>query len=96
MIGAICGGTSGLPLLKEAPKKYDEAYRALVPFDFKWRAKLGKVECNCMHVIESFEPWYGFTIYHSYECAIRAHLKQWPQMENFFWDRNPRVIAMSD
>lgn len=83
--------------MKEGEKPtYEESYTNLIPFNFKWRAKLGKVTCDCKEVREDFAPYYGFTWYHGDECAIRAHLKKYPQMENFFPDSDPRVIGMSD
>ncbi len=82
---------------KRKPKNWIEnGYTIRVPFDFQWRATLGKVTCDCTEVIERFEPYYGFTFFHSENCAIRKHLEKYPQMENLLWDRDPRVIAMSD
>ena len=94
----ICGGTRHLPLLRGRPKNLgiDDSYKAIVPFDFKWRAKLGKVVCDCKEMVESFQPWYGFTFFHSDECAIVKHIERYPQMQNFFWDRDPKVIAQSE
>ncbi len=92
----ICGG-GRLPLVKKRPKDFmDSGYRMVVPYKFKWRESLGRVECDCKKMIEYFEPWYGYTFYHSEECAMMKHLKRYPQMENFMWDRDPRVIAQSE
>lgn len=83
-------------MLAERPKNYDEAFQTMVPYPFKWRTKLGKVECDCVTVREKYEPWYGFTIYHNDECATLKHLRKYPQMENFMWDRDPHVLAHSE
>jgi hypothetical protein len=42
---------------------------------FKWRAKLGKVECTCTEYVEAYQPYYGFNCYHSNECAIMQHYR---------------------
>lgn len=55
-----------------------------------------KEECDCKEMIESFQPWYGFTFYHSDDCAIVKHIERYPQMQSFFWDRDPKVIAQSE
>lgn len=83
---------------KGRPKRnpYDKEYKAIVPFDFKWRAKLGRVTCDCKEVLECYQPYYGFTFYHSDECAIAKHLKKYPQMLNFFWESDPMCIAQSE
>jgi hypothetical protein len=80
---------------KGRPKNnFDEEYKAIVPFEFKWRAKLGKVECDCTEVLECYQPYYGFSFYHLDECAIMKHYKKYPQMANFIG--SPRLIAQSE
>lgn len=71
----------------------DHDYKALLPYPFKWRSKLGKVECDCKEVIEAYQPYYGFTYYHEQACATMKHLFRYPQMENFMPEYDPRVIA---
>jgi hypothetical protein len=78
------------------PRKWwDRDYKAVVPYPFKWRSKLGKVECDCKEIIESYQPYYGFTYTHEDNCATMHHLRRYPQMENFMYDNDPRVIAQS-
>lgn len=92
---AICGNFNSYT--KRRPKNWGHTgYKMIVPFKFKWRATLGRAVCNCKTVKEHYQPWYGYTWYHSDECATIKHLNKYPQMENFFWDNDPRVIAMSD
>lgn len=93
-MSAICGGRADL--VTERPKDIDTAYSILIPFKLKWREKFGGVECDCTEVIESYAPYYGFTLYHSDRCAIRAYLKKYPQRENFCFEWDPRVIAHSE
>lgn len=93
--GSMCGNYAGYT--KRRPKDWIErGYKMIVPYRLKWRAKLGKVACDCVVMKEHYQPYYGMTLYHSDECAIAKHLKKYPQMQNFFWDRDPMVIAMSD
>lgn len=73
----------------------DRDWKAIIPYPFKWRVKLGKVECDCKEVIESYQPYLGSTWYHEENCATMQHLRKYPQMENFMWDRDPRVIAQN-
>jgi hypothetical protein len=77
------------------PRNWTERdYKAIRPFDFKWRAKLAKVECTCTEYIEAYEPRYGFKCYHSDECAIMKHYRKHPQMQNFGAD--PSCFAVSE
>lgn len=70
-------------------------YKAIVPFEFKCRAKLGKVECDCTEVLECYQPYYGFSVYHSDECAMMKHYRKYPQMGNFIGG-SPGLIAQSE
>jgi len=92
-MNAICGGKALLKNRK--PKNWiDVGYTIKVPFEFKWRGKLGKVKCDCTEVTENYQPWYGFTWYHSDECAMMKHLDKYPQMENLI--EVSRIITFSD
>ena len=88
----------------EKPKRYKHGrpkdafmrdYKAIVPYDFEWRATLGKVTCTCTECIEAYQPYYGFDWYHMDDCAIIQHLKRYPQMENLL-GYDPRRIATSE
>lgn len=70
-------------------------YKAIKPYDLKWRKKLGKVECDCKEMVEAYQPYYGFTFYHMEDCALVKHYEKYPQMENL-WEMNPYVIAQSE
>ena len=74
---------------------FDRDWKAIIPYPFKWRAKLGKVECDCVEVVQAYQPWYGSTWYHSDECAIMKHYNKYPQMGNFI-EGSPVVIAISE
>ena len=67
---------------KKKPKNYDKDYKVMVPYRFKWREKIGKVECDCKDVLECFMPYYGFDWYHSDECALMKLVKEKPQLMN--------------
>lgn len=75
---------------------FDRDYKAIVPYTLNWRAKLGKVECDCVEMIEAYQPYLGFTLFHEDRCAIMQHYRKYPQMQNFMWDRDPHVIAQSE
>jgi len=76
----MCGNFA--PLSRKKPKHYDKEYKILIPYPFKWRLKLGKVECNCKEVEEHYQPYYGFSWFHSYDCAMMKHLRKYPGIQN--------------
>lgn len=84
---AICGNFN--ELTKRKPKNWIErGYKIVIPFNFKWRDKLGKVECDCAEVEEHYQPWYGFSWYHLKSCAIVKHVEKYPGILNLVeWDR---------
>ena len=90
----VCGNFTKLS--KRKPKNwFDVGYRIMVPFDFKWRAKLGKVECDCMEVEETYQPWYGTSWFHSKQCALMQYYEKYPQRFNFVGG-SPDLIAQTD
>lgn len=89
----ICGNFAKLS--KKKPKNYDEDYKCIVEYPFKWRTKLGKVECTCKICEEHFQPYYGWIWYHSEDCAIMEHVKKFPQIKNLI-TRDISIITYSD
>lgn len=84
-------------MTKTRPKDwFEHGYTIMVPFKFKWRAKIGKVECTCKQVIENFQPWYGFTWDHQNECALMQQLEKRPQLGNLPAYQNLPMIAQSE
>lgn len=81
---------------KRKPKGFDQEYKIMVPYRFKWRNKLGRATCDCKEMLECYQPWYGYSYYHEDNCAISKHLAKYPQMQNFFWDTDPSLIARSE
>jgi hypothetical protein len=71
----------------------DRDWKAIIPYPFEWRSKIGKVECDCVEVVEAYQPYLGSTWFHSKECATIKHLNKFPQMQNFMGDRDPNFIA---
>lgn len=70
-------------ITKRKPKNWTETgYKIIVPFKFKWRHKIGKVECDCKVCEEHYAPYYGFDWYHSKECALIKHIEKRPQILN--------------
>ena len=94
-MSAICGGRQ--PITKAKPKNWiDIGYTILTPYFFKWRVKIGKRKCTCKEVLENYQPYYGFTFYHSDDCVLMKHLKENPQLENLPCYDNLAVLAQSD
>ena len=94
MSGAICGGRE--PLTKTKPKDWvNTGYTIQVPYFFKWRIKIGKLTCDCKKVLKNYQPWYGFTFYHSDNCVLMRHLKSKPWLENLPCYSNLEVLAQS-
>ena len=92
----ICGNFTKARRYKNMrPKNWDRDYKAIVLFNFKWRDKKCGIECNCKEVIEAYQPWYGFSYYHSDECAIIQYYKKHPQRFNFLGG-SPRCFAQSE
>ena len=92
----ICGNFAKMS--QEKPKGYDRDYKCFVPYPFKWRQKIGTVECDCIEVEEHFQPWYGFDWFHREACAILKHIKAHPGILNLqqFVELDPRHIASSE
>ena len=77
----MCGNF--VKLSKRKPKNWSETgYEMIVPYSFKWRQKLGKVECDCKFVKESYQPYYGFSWFHLDDCEIMKHIEKFPGITN--------------
>lgn len=86
-------------LRKRRPKnRITTGYKLIVPFDFKWRHRIGKVECTCTECEEHFMPYCGTTWYHSKECALMQLLDKRPQIQNLwqYSGRDMRMIASTE
>lgn len=87
------------PLTKRKPKNWiDKNYKIMVPYDFKWRHKIGKVECDCKECEEDYMPWYGMSWYHSKDCALMKYVESHPQLKNLnqYYDRDFSLIAQTE
>lgn len=92
----ISFSAAALPIEKVKPEGFDEPYRIMVPYKFKWRVKIGKVECDCKEVEECYQPWYGFDWYHSEACALMRLVKEKPQLKNLWCYQGIERIASSE
>lgn len=90
----ICGNFT--PITKERPKGFDEDYKVMVPFNFKWREKIGKVECDCKEVLECYQPYYGYDWYHSKECSLVKLVEAKPQLMNLWCYSHLPHLASSE
>jgi hypothetical protein len=73
-----------------------QGYETMIPFDFKWREKIGKVECDCKEVREIYAPYYGWTWEHSDDCALIKQLEKKPQLGNLWCYQSLPIIAQSE
>ena len=92
----ICGNFTKARRYKNLRPKnwHNRDYKAIVPFDFKWRAKKCGVVCDCKEVEEHYSPYYGMSYFHSESCAIMLYYKKYPQRFNFIGD--PSCFAVSE
>lgn len=93
----ICGNFA--EVLPEEPKNFDYMSDAkwLEPYPKKWeRIKIGKTTCDCKKIETHFQPWYGFTWYHSKDCALIKRVKERPQLRNLWCFENVEVIGYSE
>lgn len=96
--GAIVLGNFA-KITKRKPKNWvDKDYKVIVPYDFKWRHKIGKVECDCKTCIEHYMPYYGCSWYHMDDCAILKHLEKHPGIYNLsqYYDWDFKLIASTE
>jgi hypothetical protein len=81
-------------LTKNKPRNWvNRGYKIVVPFTFKWRHKIGKVECDCKVCEEHYQPWYGVSFYHSKGCAFVEEFNKRPQLLNL-WQYSGREIDL--
>ena len=86
-------------LSKRKPKNWiDNGYKIIVPFDFKWRHKIGKVECDCKVCEEHYQPWYGVSWFHSKDCALMKYIDSRPQICNLmqYYGQDLSLIAQTE
>lgn len=84
---------------KRKPKNWiNKGYKIVVPYRFKWRHKIGKVECDCKVCEEHYRPWYGFSWFHSKDCALMKYIGLHPQINNLrqYHDIDLSLIAETD
>lgn len=90
----LCGNF--VKVQKKRPKDWAERdSKWIEPYNLKWRAKIGKVECDCKEIEYTFQPYYGFTLYHMSDCALGKHLKKYPGIYNLI-DPSYPMLAQSD
>jgi len=87
------------PLTKLKPKNWIETgYKIIVPYKFKWRHKIGKVECDCKTCEEHFQPYYGIDFFHAKGCAYVEIFMKRPQLLNLiqYSQMDIRLITSTD
>ena len=84
---------------KRKPKNWiNNGYKIIVPYDFKWRHKVGKVECTCVTCEEHYQPWYGTSWHHSKDCAMIKHIEKNKGIFNLkqYYDWDYKLIAQTE
>lgn len=87
------------PLTKKRPRGWiNKGYKIIVPFDFKWRHKIGKVECDCKVCEEHYQPWYGVSWFHSKDCSLMKYIDSRPQICNLmqYYGKDLSLIAQTE
>ena len=76
----------------------NRGYKIIIPFKFKWRHKIGKVECDCKFCEEHYQLWYGFSWFHSKDCALMKYIDSRPQICNLnqYYGRDLSLIAQTE
>jgi hypothetical protein len=73
-----------LKVTKRKPRDINRDYKIMRPYFFKWREKIGKIECDCTEVLEAYMPYYGCTWYHSDDCALIKQMEAKPHLWNLW------------
>lgn len=86
------------PTIRRPKNWIHRKYKITVPYDFKWREKIGKIKCDCKVCEEHYAPYYGFTWFHSKECALMKYINKRPQILNLiqYYGRDMSVITLTD
>ena len=93
----ICGNFN--PVTKRKPRNWvSTGYKILVPYKFKWREKIGNVECDCKECEEHYQPFYGWSWVHLKDCALMKFIERRPQILNLsqYSCRDMFLIASSE
>lgn len=86
-------------ITKRKPKNWIETgYKIVVPYQFKWREKIGKVTCDCTTCEEHYLPWYGTSWYHNDDCALMKYIDSRPQILNLnqYYGKDFRMIGCTE
>lgn len=81
------------------PKKWIFiGYIITVPYDFKFRHKIGKIKCNCKYCEEHFHPYLGSQWFHSKNCALIKYIDSRPQICNLnqYYGMDLSLIAQTE
>lgn len=93
----VCGNFA--EVLPEKPKDFDYERDAKwledYPKDLE-RIKIGKTTCDCKKIETHYAPWYGYSWFHSEDCALLKRVKERPQLLNLPAFDNVECIGYSD
>lgn len=93
----VCGNFA--EVLPEKPKDFDYETDAKwrEPYPKKWkRITIGKTTCDCKEMETHFQPWYGYSWFHSKECALIKRVEERPGLRNLWCFENVETIGYSE
>lgn len=93
----ICGNFA--EVLPEKPKDFDYEdnckWMEPYPADLD-RIKIGKTTCDCKQIETHYAPYYGFTWFHSKECALIKRVEASPGLRNLWCFDDVETIGSSE
>jgi len=93
----ICGNFAEVQESKPQNFDYDSDAKWYEPYPKDWeRIKIGKTTCDCKKIETHFAPWYGYTWFHTEECALLKKVKERPQLMNLPAFYNVETIGHSE
>lgn len=93
----VCGNFA--EVLPEKPKdfNYETNAKWLEPYPKELeRKRVGKTTCDCKQIETHYAPWYGYTWFHSKDCALLKRVEERPQLKNLWCFDNIELIGYSD
>jgi hypothetical protein len=86
-------------LTNRKPKNWIyKGYKIIIAFPFKWRHKIGKVECDCKFCEEHYQPYKGVSWFHSQDCSLMKYINSRPQICNLnqYYGKDLSLISQTE
>lgn len=95
--GFICGNFNEVLPQKPENFGYDQDAKWMEPYPPKWKRRvIGKTTCDCKQIETHFQPWYGYSWYHSNDCALMKRVEARPGLLNLPAFYDVEVIGYSE